>query len=1610
MVYNGDMKKFGAHLILFLFSAFTVVLIGRELQPAEPANRADRNPVYNETIEADQAKALHLLDDGTQTIGWITGADMAGKRARIEQGDQTKKVKIAADNTFIWQHPPGTNLIKVVVGDLREQITPRVHDSLNTCVYFVVDRNLYRPQQEMQFAGFVRKLGPEQGDGARFEPVAATNLTVELRTATKGNLAASFEVHTDPVGRFVARYRFTEGDALDDYILTAPGLQGDARFRLGEFRKPKVRLEIDARREGDTLKVAFRTKDFSKEKVAAGACTFTVQIVAAQNATTSGGGLDASEFAAKKTDIGSSLNAMSTEQRLLLKHGVFSGQSGSRVLHNQSASLELGAEGEAEWTLELKPAWRHLANVEARISGVVIDGNGREQRGSASVSIAEETPSDDPVTAAKTTEQTDQSGIPLSRSVYAPGETVEFELPIPAGHSGVLVVTQLAAGKSLASRPYGNLNPHANWPQQISGQLIRELHTAIPIQADGPTRFTLPDPGVYQLNAVFRNQQTGRETRRQETISIDAALLALDLRLDRLVWEPGATLTGVLQSRFEDARVLVTLEGASGVKYHHQVTTLGGVAELHIPLPKDVSYGAVVTARMVDGEDRHHVSSRRVHVVQSERELTITSSVPESKGPGEDVELAFEVNRKEAVDLVVSVYDHSLHAVATDHSRNPMNFFLADERAFADTGNAIVRAALGDLTVGEALLAVQTKDIDPLNGADVLKWNGANQTLPKRWRTTWESEVKNQHLSAWMVPSLLQANGLPVITTVSYHSWRERFDKDERLADVLLRNHHNRYRLQFGLLDDVIVMAAVYGDQVWNPSHYGYGYGGWGNQWGGNQWSGFSGGGIVNGGTFALGGNMDISGNSFFAGGNGLMSMNSAMPVSGQSLMSYSGVMPGASPMPGAIDLAGGSTEDGLASIRRDFSDSAFFKGDVRTDENGRATVSFELPDSLTHWRVAVVGITPGLHVGRHEASFKTVKPIMVWPMPARAFTVGDEVDIFAIVHNRSDKAQSMAVKCDVNNGEIKGATEHTVELEPGGSTRVAWRYAPAFPGMTEVLMSTACDAGSDASLKVIPVNDNRAEEAISLSGLASGEHVLVIPKDVDLRHAELELKFSPSLVGDLDDTLNFLLQYPHGCVEQTMSRFLPTLRVAELIEHQGLSRPQLTEKIPSYAEAGVKRLIELQKSDGGWGWIGNGNTHELMTPYAMIGLIEAQRLGYDFDQQNAIERGTQRLRSYIRHQLSGSNQHADRVYCMHVYNMVRELEKDHWTWLEQRLESNEMSDYALALTLEMAVLRGRDKMAKDAAKQLRAGARRVAGKTHWTTANFSRWGNDPNEITAAAFKALVAYDASDPLLGEALAWLHSRKRGNRWNSTKDTAMIVYALCDFIGKQDAADGAASVSFQVSDNGKRSKKHTITFTNAFTHLVSIPVRNLKHGDNPIRFVAEDGAADPAGPVLFRATLRHWKTGTKIHASEHGLKVTRTFDLVDPKTKKMTRLDSGATVPLGHYLRMVVKVQAKDHPRLRYCLVAAPKPCGHETLPENDVRFGSSRTANYALREDRTSTVFWHHEEGYNQITDTAFLHPELTGSFVVPPAWSELMYETEVRGHSDSFTFTVADPD
>ena len=154
-----------------------------------------------------------------------------------------------------------------------------------------------------------------------------------------------------------------------------------------------------------------------------------------------------------------------------------------------------------------------------------------------------------------------------------------------------------------------------------------------------------------------------------------------------------------------------------------------------------------------------------------------------------------------------------------------------------------------------------------------------------------------------------------------------------------------------------------------------------------------------------------------------------------------------------------------------------------------------------------------------------------------------------------------------------------------------------------------------------MPVEPWGLQQNVAQSGALRGDkdeikRSLVLPQDVNADASTLRIDLAPSIAGTLMSALDFLATYPYGCVEQTMSSFLPNILVTKAIKDLGLTPPAASTELDKKIAAGLERLYMFQHDDGGWGWWQTDETHPFMTAYVVAGLAQAKDAGYPIDEQ----------------------------------------------------------------------------------------------------------------------------------------------------------------------------------------------------------------------------------------------------------------------------------------------------------------------------------------------------------------------------------------------------------
>ena len=344
----------------------------------------------------------------------------------------------------------------------------------------------------------------------------------------------------------------------------------------------------------------------------------------------------------------------------------------------------------------------------------------------------------------------------------------------------------------------------------------------------------------------------------------------------------------------------------------------------------------------------------------------------------------------------------------------------------------------------------------------------------------------------------------------------------------------------------------------------------------------------------------------------------------------------------------GGGGEMVEATVRSNFADTALWVGRIETDKTGRATVQLDMPESLTAWKIHVWSMGHGTKVGHGEAEVVTRKDLLIRMQTPRFFVQNDEVVLTANVHNYLDSEKMAQVVLEVPSNVIANLDDlkRDLRIPAGGEVRVDWRVRIVGEGDAKIVMKALTDEESDAMEMTIPSKVHGLLKTESWAGTLrpDKESALVtinVPEERRPEQTVLEVRFSPTLAAAMVDALPYLANYPYGCTEQTLNRFLPSAITKKTLQTMGVDLADVKKKrtnlnaqeigdateraeqwkryeenpvfdeaeLDQMIAAGVERLKNMQVSDGGWGWFsGTGEQSYAHTTAVVVhGLLVAR-------------------------------------------------------------------------------------------------------------------------------------------------------------------------------------------------------------------------------------------------------------------------------------------------------------------------------------------------------------------------------------------------------------------
>lgn len=769
------------------------------------------------------------------------------------------------------------------------------------------------------------------------------------------------------------------------------------------------------------------------------------------------------------------------------------------------------------------------------------------------------------------------------------------------------------------------------------------------------------------------------------------------------------------------------------------------------------------------------------------------------------------------------------------------------------------------------------------------------------------------------------------------------------------------------------------------------------------------------------------------------------------------------------------NTAEGVQpAIRTNFADTALWVGDLMTNADGTAELSLEMPENLTTWKVRVWGIGDGTRVGSGQGELITRKNLILRMQTPRFAVQKDELLLTANVHNylEADKAVRVLFESDGDVLELLTPDEVMLPVKADGEGRVDFRVRILREGIATVRMKAITDEESDAMQLEFPCRVHGALRTESWAGTVrmdqAGAEVRVrVPEERQVEKTRLEVRFSPTLAGAMVDALPYLIDYPYGCTEQTLNRFLPAVITQKVLIEMNLDLAAIREKrtnlnaqeigddreraaqwkryerepvfdalqLKQIVDEGVLRLTNMQNPDGGWGWFGgvqeSSGAHT--TAQVVRGLLAARSNDVAIP-ANVLEHGLKWLEEYQQQQVlrikNADGQidpwkpHADALdaYVFHVLTEadVRNDEMSDFLYRDR----NSISVYGKALMgLAFDRLGQQDRLAMI----LRNLRQYLVEDEENETAHLDLpdnfdwwfWYGDEIETHAAYLKLLVRHEPQGPTAARLVKYLlNNRKHSTYWKSTRDTALCVEAFADYL--RATGESRPDMNIEIWVDGERKKQVYVTAENLFSfdNQFVLEGDDLEAGEHVVE-IRRAGR----GPVYFSAYLTNFTLEDPIASAGLDIRVQRRYYKLtrDDRTRKAagvrgqpldqrvehyvrTPLESLEGLASGELVEVELEIESKND--YEYLMFEDFKAAGLEPVDLQSGYSANGLGAYKELRDDRVTFFVRSLARGRHSLAYR--MRAEIPGRFSALPTQGAGMYAPELRGNSDETKITIVD--
>ena len=654
------------------------------------------------------------------------------------------------------------------------------------------------------------------------------------------------------------------------------------------------------------------------------------------------------------------------------------------------------------------------------------------------------------------------------------------------------------------------------------------------------------------------------------------------------------------------------------------------------------------------------------------------------------------------------------------------------------------------------------------------------------------------------------------------------------------------------------------------------------------------------------------------------------------------------------------------------------------TSDGEKKTHRFKLPQYVGSVRVMVIAGQNSAY-GFAEKAVKVKKPLMVLATLPRVLSPGEQVRLPITVFAMNNSVRNVSIEVQSNAFNYLNGNRKQIAFSNQGDKLVYFDLATKnFSGIAKAkVIARSGNESATFDIELDVRNPNPTITRVIEKTLEPGAS-LNLPFTAFGTSGTNKATFEVSSITplNLQKRLSYLIQYPHGCVEQITSSAFPQLYLSQLLDLSPSRKAQTERNI----KAAIARLNGYQLPDGGMGyWPGANSADEWSTNYVGHFMLEAEARGFNlppgylgqwkkFQKTKAVSWTPNTLNFY-----GGDLLQAYRLYLL---ALGKSPELGAMNRLKEFKYLSPAAKWRLAAAYRLA---GQPEIAIQLIKGLPLDVKPY-------NQSYGTFGSDLRD-EAMILETLSLLNQKNKA-DELLRTISARLSQDNWYSTQSTAYALIAIAKYCG---ANNTSKKLKFNYTLNQSAASVNQDSYVwqstaNISTAKSNVSIRNTGGNRLFIRLILEGKPA--VGQESFpenNPDILNMRVGY----------FSLTGQLIDPA--KLTQgTDFVAQVNISN-----------PGKRGRYDNLALTQlfPSGWEIintrLMGNEGAFESSPADYRDIRDDRVNTYFGLPEG--KEVTYFVLLNASYTGRYYLPPSYCEAMYNGEISASSPGKWVEVISP-